>query len=256
MKTTFPLADRTSLLHLSHGPHLAHEGGGLAADGRLVVVDVGPVGGAHLHQAGAALAHHVGDAKPAADLDQLAAGDDHLAIAGQGHEHQEHGGRVVVDHQGCLGAGEPAQELFGVDVARAALPGLQVVLQVGIAQGHGVHGGPGRGAQRRPTQVGVDDDARGIDGRAQGGPQALGQHLAGPGGQGVQLRAGRAASDRFAGGIQGVAGGFHHQVVAPTRLQGGHAGLLEQPVDAGQIAQFRFDSHVVPLVRFRFAGAR
>ena len=53
-----------------------------------VVGEVGAVGRSHLDEAGAALGHDVGDAEAAADLDQLAAGDDDLAVGGQGGEHQ------------------------------------------------------------------------------------------------------------------------------------------------------------------------
>ena len=59
------------------------------ADGVSKVAQMRAVGGPHLHQFGAALAQHVGDAKAAADLDELAARDDDLTAAGERSQDQE-----------------------------------------------------------------------------------------------------------------------------------------------------------------------
>ena len=62
----------------------------VCADGALVVGGVGAVGGAHLSQDGAAAVQHIRDAKPAADLDGLAAGDDDLfAVRDCGQREQD-----------------------------------------------------------------------------------------------------------------------------------------------------------------------
>ena len=57
-----------------------------------------------------ALAHDVGNAERAADLDQLAARDDHFAPVRERVEHEQHGGGVVVDDGRGLGAGQFAQQ--------------------------------------------------------------------------------------------------------------------------------------------------
>ena len=57
-----------------------------------------------------ALRHDVGHAEGAADLDQLAARDRHLAAARQRVEHQQHRGGVVVDDGRGLGAGQLAEQ--------------------------------------------------------------------------------------------------------------------------------------------------
>jgi hypothetical protein len=128
---------------------------------------VRPVGRAHFHQPRAALPQHIGNAEPAADLDELPARDDHLAAACQRRERQQDRARVVVDHQRGLRAGQLTQQRFRMDVARAAAARLQVVFEVAVARGDAVHrGGARRLAQRRAAQVGVDDDARRVDHRS------------------------------------------------------------------------------------------
>ncbi len=68
-----------------------------AQDQRRAIVDRGgvvgrarAVGRADFAERRAGLAHHVGDAEAAADLDQFAAGDDHLAALRERREHQQH----------------------------------------------------------------------------------------------------------------------------------------------------------------------
>ena len=68
----------------------------------------------------ARLRHHVGHAEAAADLDQLAARDDDLAPGRQRRQHDQRRRRVVVDDDRRLGAGQPAEQRFGVDVAPSA----------------------------------------------------------------------------------------------------------------------------------------
>ena len=65
------------------------EDGGLGGDGLLKVLEVGLVGGAHFPEDGAAGRHDLGHAEGAADLHQLAPGNDHFLARGQGVEGQE-----------------------------------------------------------------------------------------------------------------------------------------------------------------------
>ena len=111
----------------------AQQRGGCRADGIDVVGQMSAVGRAHLHQAGAAGLQHVGDAKAAADLHQLSARNDHLAIARQRHQAKQHGRCVVVDHQRILRPGEAAQQVNCMDIARAALPSLQLIFEVAVS---------------------------------------------------------------------------------------------------------------------------
>ena len=64
------------------GVHLHHERGAFA-DCSLIVVRVRAIGGTHFDQRRAGGGHHIGHAKCAADLDQLAARDDHLPATRQ-----------------------------------------------------------------------------------------------------------------------------------------------------------------------------
>ena len=168
-----------------------------------VVGHARPVGRAHLAQPRARLRHDVRHAESAADLDQLSARDDHLAAGCEGGEHEQgRRGVVVGDHRG-LGAGEPAEQALGVHVPCAAPPGLQVVLEVRVAGGQLGHASGGRGGQRGAAEVGMDDDAGGVDGAAERGPDARGEPRAGRGLDGGGRLVGRGRGGA-AGGHRGA----------------------------------------------------
>ena len=93
---------------------------GAFADRRRIVCAARLVRRAHLAQDRARLRHDVRDAEAAADLDQLAARHDHLASRRQRRQHEHRRRRVVVDDDRGFGAGQPAQQRLGVDVAPAA----------------------------------------------------------------------------------------------------------------------------------------
>ncbi len=221
----------------------AHQRRCRLGDGRLIVAGVGAVGRAHLHQCGPALGHHIRDAEPTADLDQLSARDDHLSPAGKAGQDQKDSGGVVVDDQRCFGAAEPAEEFLGVAVARSPPPGLQIVFQIGIADRHSVHRPPGLGAKRCAAQVGVDDDAGGVDGWQQGGAHLGHQPLLDLPDQHLPWRARLALADRLPGVVQRLAGHADGQRVSPPCCERSHRLLLEQTVHAGQFAQFLLNSH-------------
>jgi hypothetical protein len=85
----------------------------------------------------AALLDDVGNAERAADLDQLAAGDDHLAPAATAAEQQQHVPRR------CCWSGSPPRSRRAwakrrqVLVARAALAGVEIEFEVRVAGGDG-----------------------------------------------------------------------------------------------------------------------
>ena len=111
----------------------AQERGRPLADRSLVVGEPRAVGRAHLDELRARAREDVGDAEAVADLDQLPAGDDHLASLGQRGEREEDGGGVVVDDERGLRAGQLAEQRGDVILARAARSRLDVVLEVRVA---------------------------------------------------------------------------------------------------------------------------
>ena len=135
---------------------------GLGPDRALVVGGARAVGRADLAQARARAREHVRDPEAVADLDQLAARDEHLPILGQRREREHHRRRVVVHDQRRLGAGQPPQDAGDVILPRATAAGLQVVLEVRVAAPdleRPLERGLG---QRRPSEVRVHDHSRGI----------------------------------------------------------------------------------------------
>ena len=85
----------------------------------------------------AALDHWL--ATGAADLDELAPGHHHLPAHGERVEHEEHGGRVVVDDDRRLRPRQPADQRLDMAVALAPLAADEVVLEVRGAGHHGGH---------------------------------------------------------------------------------------------------------------------
>ena len=148
---------------------------GARAEGFFEVGRVRAIARADLDQARARLAHDIRDTESPADLDQLRAGNDHLAPLGEGGEREQYCAGVVIDDQCSFGAGDAGEQPFGVCRARASLAGGQVVFESGVALGHLLHGAQGGGAERRAAEVGVQDDAGGIDHRHQAGRGPLGQ---------------------------------------------------------------------------------
>jgi hypothetical protein len=91
-------------------------------DGPLVVSQAGPVGGADLTEADAALLHDLGDAELTADLHQLAPGNDGFAAFRQGVQNQENGGGIVVHHQSLFRSGQDEKKVPDVIVPESPLP--------------------------------------------------------------------------------------------------------------------------------------
>lgn len=144
------------------------EGDGLLREGGFVIAEVDAVGCTDFNEFGAGLGQHVGDAEAAADFDELGAGDEDAAAFGEGGEDEQDGGGVVVDDEGGFGAGEAFEQVFGMAVAGATGAFGEVVFQVGVAE-RGVHGLDGRAAKGGAAQVGVEDDAGGVDDGLEGG---------------------------------------------------------------------------------------
>ena len=76
----------------------AQQDAGTLIDCRGIIADPRAVSGPHLAQDRAALRADIGNAKRAANLDQLAAGDHHFSALGERVQSQKHSTRVVVDH--------------------------------------------------------------------------------------------------------------------------------------------------------------
>ena len=111
----------------------AQDHGRLGAERALVVGDPRAVRRADLDEPRARAGEHVGDPEAVADLDQLAARDEHLAALGERGQGEHHGSGVVVDDERSLGAGDPLQQRGEMVLPRSARARLEVVLEVGVA---------------------------------------------------------------------------------------------------------------------------
>jgi hypothetical protein len=130
----------------------------LGADRPFVVGGAGPVRRPDLDEPRARAGEHVRDPEAVADLDQLAARDDHLAAFRERGEREQQRGRVVVDDDRRLRSREPAQQRRQVVLARAARAGGEVVLEVRVAA-RGRDALERRRGERGAAEVRVHDDA-------------------------------------------------------------------------------------------------
>ncbi len=114
---------------------------------------------------GAALRHDFGDAEAVADFDELAARDEDFAVARERGEDEQNGGGAIVDDDGGFGAGEALEQLRGVNVALAARAGFEVVFEIGILRRGAAEFFDGGFGERGASEIGVENDAGGIDHR-------------------------------------------------------------------------------------------
>ena len=155
-----------------------------------VVGEAGLVGGADLDQPRAALADHVGDAEAAADLDQLAARDDHLARRPAARSGPAASAAALLLTTSAASAPVSAAQQR-LDIWRSAsrgAPRREVELEVGSSRARPRPRRPiASGGERRAAEIGVQHDAGRVDHAAQA-------HRAGFGDMRVAARATIAAA--------------------------------------------------------------
>ena len=218
---------------------------GVVADGVLEIACVGAVGGAHLHKLGAALLQDVRNAEPAADLHRLAARNDDLLSGCDGGEAQQHGGGVVVDDQGRLGAGQLAHVAGDGRLAGASPSGVEVQLQVAIARGGLPHRVRRGFAERCASQVGVQHHPGCVDYAAGRRSEARARESRDVAGHVIE--AGRCAAlvrDAPPGEREPIAHQVQHRATRVGARQRVHAAVAHHPVDAWQRPELR--SHRCP----------
>ncbi len=136
-------------------------------DRALVVGSAGAVRCADLDEARTGAREHVGDAEAVADLEELAARDDHLASLRERCERKQHRSRVVVDDERRLGTGQAPEDRRAVILARAARAVGQVELEVGVAAADLLHLCERLVRQRSAPEIRVHDHAGRIQHAAQ-----------------------------------------------------------------------------------------
>ena len=127
-----------------------------------IVAQVRAVRRADLDHPAAGLRHHVGHAKAAADLDELAAGHDDLALVRQRAQHEVDRRSVVVHHERRLGPAQLGRQRADAFLALVALAGERVDLDDRVAGRIGDRRAR-RGGERRTADAGVEHHAGGVD---------------------------------------------------------------------------------------------
>ena len=142
---------------------------------------MGAVGATDFFQDRAAFDHDLGDAERAADLDQLAAGNDDLLTLGESIQSQENRCGIIIHNGSGFRSRQLDQELLNGFFTPAAFAGRQVVFQVDGMAGHCGHRVDGCLRQQRAAQIGMENRAGGVDhanvaGSALGGDPILDLH--------------------------------------------------------------------------------
>ena len=154
-----------------------------------------------------------------------------------GRQHQQHGGRVIVNDQRILGTGKRADQLRGMLLARPTRAAVHAVLERAVPARNLGHGLGDRLRKRGAAQVGMDDHTCGINCWAQARQRgAMRTPLDGRGQLALGTRGG-AGTNRSALLVElGRDGGMHHRVAGlPRRLH--YRPLGKQLVDGGNGAQ-------------------
>ena len=164
--------------------------------------------------------------------------------SGHGGQDQHDGCGVVVDDHGSLGTGDAADQLFDVVITGAASTLFDVILQIGVASGSGI-GSLGRTlGQNGTTQVGMQNNAGGIDDFMEmGGIDGL-QLLFDSSADSLHRNITVAARQQgLTHGVDLLAGTLGDHILAVSCPQIFQTG--DQLVDLGQVSQFALVIHFI-----------
>ena len=131
-------------------------------DRLLIVRGPGAIRRPHLDHARTRQPHHVRHPEGSADLNELAARNHDLFALAKRGQRKQHGGRVVVDRQGCIAVEKRGEQSGNQRRTLPAAAALEVKLEVAVTRGdrQRLNRGPGK---RRAPQVGVEDHAGRVD---------------------------------------------------------------------------------------------
>jgi hypothetical protein len=210
------------------------DGGGVWADGALVVAEAGLVGGADFFETGAGGLEDFGEAEAAADLDELASRDEDFATLGEGSEGEDGGGGVVVNDGGGRGAGETGQEGGDEGGPAASGTGFEVELEVAVSGGGLADVFDGFGGERGPAEAGMEQDSGGVQDGAEVGAGFEEEEFSGSLGDGIDGGGGGGVGQKVVSGfLDGLTDAVCEGRGACEVLQAGQLGALEDVVDGG-----------------------
>lgn len=188
-------------------------------------------------EARAALLHDFGNAEAVADLDEFATRNNDFAAAGERRESDQYCGGAIVDDDGGFRAGEAFDEAREMNVAFATSAGGEIVFEIGISHGGALEFGDNGGGEGGAAEIGMKDDAGGVDDRAEGRGEfvfdgrkdALFDGFGGNGGFGGEL----AGEDGAADLGQNFANRGHRVVAVDGFAEIGDGRAKEELIDGG-----------------------
>ena len=112
--------------------HLQHQSDvvALTTDRFAVIGQAGAIRRTHVDETRAGLLHDFGDAEAATDLHAFAAAHRHVASGCQGGQHEENGGRVVVDDHGVFGTHRARDEATDTALPTPATAGGEIEFEI------------------------------------------------------------------------------------------------------------------------------
>ena len=113
-------------MHLQHQSDIV----ALATDGLAVIGEAGAIRRTHVDEARTGLLHDFGDTETATDLHTFAAAHCHVASGCQGGQHEENGGRVVVDDHRVFGTHRARDEATDTALPTSATAGGEIEFEI------------------------------------------------------------------------------------------------------------------------------
>ena len=206
-------------------------------NGTSIIIQMRAVGRAHFDKLGTRSRHDVGDAEAAAHLDQLAAAHDDLFAARMRGKYQQHRRGIIVDNQGVLRPRERAQQARGMFLAATTCTGRDVILERAVSAGDIGHRLHRCGSERSAAQIGVNHNARRVDGGTQGRQRQAVTPPLDSQGELALIPSGGAGANRRALGIELGVNRLAHNRVARIARSLHDRPLRQQLVDSGNGAQ-------------------
>ena len=236
-------------MHLEDQPDAARTRP-VALDGLCEVGHARSVRGAHLDEPGARALADRGQAERATDLHELAPRDDHRLAGGEGVERQQQRRRRVVDDEGGFRSRHLDEEILAALSAATTAARLEIHLQVRLPSRPGREARDGRGPERRATEVGVDQHARGVDDVHEPARVPGVEMLPGDAGEGVRRGHGSSVAwprapraKRLPGSVYGLPRSARGRPATEALREGQARRAAQDGVHGGELTQEILETH-------------
>lgn len=154
---------------------------GLGRDRFFVIGEVGLIGGTNFDELGTRGFEDIGNAESSTDLDELGAGNDDFIFpfGNEGSKSEDEGGGAVVDGGRGFGFEEAGEGGFEVAGSFSTSAGGEIEFEIGVAGRNFLESTGSAGSEGRASEIGMNQDAGGIDDGLEAGIGKFDESLAG-----------------------------------------------------------------------------